>query len=125
MNCFNSVPISVLNKNLDGLWAREQVISENIANYETPGYKSKYVTFEEELFALLQKDGLSEKENIENISSANITERTSETESLREDGNNVDLEAENIEMARTQLNYAYSVQTINEYFSRLRTAIKG
>lgn len=125
MDWFNSIPIVVLNKNLDGLWARERVISENIANYETPNYKSKYITFEEELLFMLQKNDTTSSEMANDISSVDIIENTSDTNTLREDGNNVDLEAENIEMARTQLNYAYSIQNINEYFSRLRGAIKG
>ncbi|MFA0815021.1 MAG: flagellar basal body rod protein FlgB [Anaerofustis sp.] len=127
MDWFNNVAISALNKNLDGLWAREQVISENIANYETPNYKSKTVSFEDELLSQLQGASKSESKNdlIDKISGVDITESVSNDGTLREDGNNVDLEAQTIEMARTQLNYAYSAQNINEYFARLKTAING
>jgi flagellar basal-body rod protein FlgB len=125
MDWLNSVPIAALSKNLDGLWARERVISENISNYETPDYKSKYVAFEQDLLFQLQKNNLSPDEKLQDISTVKVNELLSDSQSLREDGNNVDLEAETIEMAQTQLNYLYSVQSINEYFARLRTAING
>ena len=38
--------ISMAEKSLDFLWAKQQIISYNIANVDTPGYKAKYVTFE-------------------------------------------------------------------------------
>ncbi|HHZ01526.1 MAG TPA: flagellar basal body rod protein FlgB, partial [Tissierellia bacterium] len=41
-----SVNLDLLNKTLDGLWLRQQITMENIANYSTPGYKSKTVDFE-------------------------------------------------------------------------------
>ena len=47
----------------------------------------------------------------------------SDDESLRLDGNNVDAEKENIELARTQINYNYSLRELSDYFSRLRYAI--
>ncbi|HCB91593.1 MAG TPA: flagellar basal body rod protein FlgB, partial [Ruminococcaceae bacterium] len=43
----------------------------------------------------------------------------------RADGNSVDLEQQEIEMARTALNYSYSLQAMSDTFSRLRTAITG
>lgn len=125
MILFNNVAMNALAKNLDGLWAREQVISENLANYETPGYQRKYVTFEEELKNKLASNTLSASSISEAISAIAPQEHTSKSEALREDGNNVDIEVENIEMARTQLNYSYSVQNLDDYMSRLRTAITG
>jgi flagellar basal-body rod protein FlgB len=44
---------------------------------------------------------------------------------FRADGNGVDLEQQNIELARTQLNYYYSVDQLSEAFARLKTAIGG
>jgi len=117
--------MNALNKNLDGLWAREQVISENLANYETPGYQRKYVTFEQELLNKLSKKGTSFAQRSEEIADIVPEEHTTVSAGLREDGNNVDIEVENIEMARTQLNYSFTVQNLDDYFSRLRTAITG
>lgn len=124
MDWLNSISMSVLNKNLDGLWARQQAISENIANVETPGYKSKTVSFEDQLQAQLENSSKSKEDMIQGIQSVNpVTSESGGT--LRADGNDVDIEKENIELARTQLDYAYSLQGLSDQFSRLRIAISG
>jgi len=112
-----------MNKDLDGLWARQQEISDNIANVETPGYKSKSVSFEDQLKALLSDSSASNSETIDNIKSMQPQITVSDDKTSRLDGNNVDAEKENIELARTQLNYMYSLRELSDYFSRLRYAI--
>lgn len=123
MDWFNSLSTGLLQKNLDGLWLRQQVISDNIANMETPGYKSKVVSFEDELKeALSASDARKAREILAGATPA-VTE--TEDESLRLDGNNVDVEAENIDLARTQLNYYLSLRSLSDEFSRLGIAITG
>ena len=46
MNGIYGNSLSLMTKALDGLWKRQEVISNNLANVDTPGYKSQYVTFE-------------------------------------------------------------------------------
>lgn len=130
MNCFNNITTTLLNKNLDGLWLRQQVIMENVANQSTPNYKSKYVDFEHELKNKIE--AINDNESAQKVSEirnelANgkfiIGENTNKT--LRLDGNNVDVEKESIELARTQLNYSYTVAEINSYFAKMRMAISG
>ena len=41
--------ITILSKAMDGLSVRHQVIADNIANVDTPGFKAGDVRFEEEL----------------------------------------------------------------------------
>ena len=36
-------------KTLDSLWMRQNLTMNNIANVDTPGFKSQYMTFENEL----------------------------------------------------------------------------
>ncbi len=123
MNWLDSVPINLLNKDLDGLWNRQQAISDNIANVETPGYKSKYVSFEDQLQKELSEDTGSKSDLINRIKNTRPLTTVSEDESSRLDGNNVDVEQQNVEMARTQLNYMYSLRELSDYFSRLKYAI--
>lgn len=123
MNWLDSVSINLMNKDLDGLWTRQQSISDNIANVETPGYKSKSVSFEDQLKALLTDNTASSSEIISDIQNVQPQITVSNDESLRLDGNNVNVEEENIELARTQLNYMYSLREMSDYFSRLRYAI--
>ena len=125
MDWLDSVGTSLMAKDLDGLWARQQAISDNIANYETPGYKEKTVSFEDQLRA--QVSGAAQtpsavKQDIEDVQPVTSEKKD---EQYRADGNGVDLEEQNLELARTQLNYYYSLQEISDSFSRLKTAIKG
>lgn len=122
MGTFDSLPISILSKSLDGLWKRQQVTMENIANYSTPGYKSKTVNFEQELQDRLQAFDNKIKLK-ESVLESRITIKENNSLSQRLDGNNVDYEQENIELAKTQLNYMYSVSEMNSYFGKLRMAI--
>ena len=123
MNWLDNISVNLMNKDLDGLWARQQEISDNIANVETPGYKSKSVSFEDQLKALLSDSSASNSETIDNIKSMQPQITVSDDKTSRLDGNNVDAEKENIELARTQLNYMYSLRELSDYFSRLRYAI--
>ena len=123
MNWLDSIPINLMNKDLDGLWTRQQAISDNIANVETPGYKSKFVSFEDQLKEQLSEDSGSQSDLIDQIKSTRPLTAVSDDESLRLDGNNVDVEQQNVEFARTQLNYMYSLRELSDYFSRLKYAI--
>ncbi|MCP1102501.1 flagellar basal-body rod protein FlgB [Aequitasia blattaphilus] len=103
--------IGMMGKSLDYLWTKQKVTSNNIANAETPGYKSKYVTFEENFKSKLLEANTRIKEN--------------SSESARLDGNNVNTEVQMIELTRTALQYQYGIESVNKDFTRLGTAIKG
>ena len=49
MNGIYGNGIQMTEKVLDLLWGRQNVTLNNIANVDTPGFKSQYITFEEEL----------------------------------------------------------------------------
>lgn len=127
-----NVSTALLQKALDGTWQRQRAISNNIANHETPGYKAKKVSFENflerETKLLMNKDssnsGALDSESVINkIENTRITEYESGDTQVRADGNNVDLDSENIEMAKTQIQYQYLVRSLTDSFSRLRYAI--
>lgn len=125
MSWLDSVSINAMNKDLDGLWARQQAISNNLANVETPGYKAQTVSFEDQLQAQLSNKSATEKETANNIKNIQPVTTESTDETFRLDGNGVDLEAENVEMARTQYNYMYTLRAMTDSFSRLKTVING
>ncbi|HAX52589.1 flagellar basal body rod protein FlgB [Muricomes intestini] len=127
INGFWGNSISMVEKSLDYLWEKQQAISNNIANAETPGYKSKYVTFEENYRSRLQ-DAMKAKNPSQvqkAISGARTTVRESAEETARLDGNNVNADVQLIEMSRTALQYQYGLSSINSDIARLSTAIKG
>ncbi|MBN7773727.1 flagellar basal body rod protein FlgB [Clostridium aminobutyricum] len=114
-------------KSLDYLWEKQRIISENIANIDTPGYKSKQISFENELSSKLAKFKNIENPKASDIRDAildtNVKIDVSEEESNRLDGNNVNLDVEQVELSRAQLQYQYHVFQINDQFSRIRSAI--
>ncbi|MCR4926197.1 MAG: flagellar basal body rod protein FlgB [Clostridiales bacterium] len=124
MGWLDSVTLSTLNKDLDGLWKRQEVISDNLANVETPNYNARVVSFEKELKAQLDDLNKTKAEKSQGVKDVKIATTVDES-TYRLDGSGVDVEEENVEMARTQLNYMYSLRMLSDDFSRLKTAING
>jgi flagellar basal-body rod protein FlgB len=125
----NSITTAILQKALDGAWQRQRAISNNIANHETPGYKAIKVNFEDSLEKEIEKLGKGEPskekiaEAIEAVGDSDIDVYSSYSTSGRADGNNVDMDLENIEMAKTQIQYQYLTRSMTDMFARLRYAI--
>ena len=123
----NNINLNLLTKNLDGLWLRQKFTMDNISNYSTPGYKSKYVDFESNLREKIKdvnsKKVVSKSLLNEEIKNSDIIINESDDISSRLDENNVDLEKENLELAKTQLQYMYTVTEMNSYFSKLESVI--
>ena len=119
----NSIYMS--QKMADYLWQKEQVTLNNMANVSTPGYKAQYVTFEDELKTKLdfynKKSGIKMKEAIRDSS---YRVKTKEDESSRLDGNNVNMDVEQIELASAYIQFQMAINDINGEFNRLRSAIK-
>nr|WP_314462294.1 flagellar basal body rod protein FlgB [uncultured Clostridium sp.] len=126
MNAIFGNSISMAEKSLDYLWSKQQTTLNNIANGETPGYKAKYVTFEDEFRNRLSAARRGTSAEIGNIiNGSRYYVRNTNDESARLDGNNVNTDVENVELARTTLQYQYELNSLNSDISRLRTIIKG
>jgi flagellar basal-body rod protein FlgB len=115
--------IALLQKSLDLVWCRQQMTLNNIANSDTPGYKSKSVEFETLLKSAMGGGAKTEKEMAERIRSVSPRIVKNSSTSARADGNNVDLDAENIELARTQLQYQYLANSLTSQINRLKYVI--
>ena len=118
--------INVLDKAADASWVRNDVLANNIANADTPNYKRKDVQFETYLSnAVAGTDSLGG--TVANIDLSTL-ESTTYTEqaglSYREDGNNVDISTENVELAKNQLKYYTLMNSVNQEFGRLKSAMK-
>lgn len=118
----DNMNINLLQKSLDGLWLKQRVISHNIANLDTPAYKTKTVAFEDVL-ADIQEKSENSKQLTEKLKEAKPEVVETDAAPLREDGNNVDIDKENIEMVRAQLQYEYTVRMLSDEISRLKYAI--
>jgi flagellar basal-body rod protein FlgB len=124
-NAFNYV--NVLEKAADASWQRESVISNNIANVDTPGYKRQEIDFEstlQEELGRCKHTSLDTKINdvdLENLSASVYTDMSNY--SYRLDENNVDIDVEEVELASEQLRYEGITAGINNEFSRMKAVL--
>lgn len=114
-----------IQKNMDVAAYKRNVISDNVANYNTPGFKAEKVSFDQ-MFA--ERSGLSMKgtDGKHLSGSTNPTEPTvyqDTATSERLDGNNVDLNVEMIDTIKNNSYYTKAVQAINKEFYLQKTAI--
>lgn len=118
--------INVLDKAADASWTRNDVLANNIANADTPNYKRKDVQFETYLAnAVAGTDSLDETVACVDLNALNATTYTEQSNlSYRIDGNNVDITTENVELAKNQIRYYTLMNSINENFTHLKTALK-
>ena len=116
--------VNVLDKAADASWMRQEAISNNIANVNTPGYKRQDVAFEDSLQEAISNSRYrSTDEKEANLSKADLRIRSytdSSGFSYRLDGNNVDIDTENAALARNQLKYNALVDSINHEFSMIK-----
>lgn len=118
--------ISTLSKALDGLQLRQQAISNNIANVDTPEYKRKDVNFESQLKAILNKNDmkLNATNNQHFSTTANLDEfapkiATQRDTSIRNDENNVDIDYEMTALAKNQLRYQATTKLLSQKFRKI------
>lgn len=116
--------VNVLDKAADASWMRQEAISNNITNVNTPGYKRQDVAFEDSLQEAISNSRYrSTDEKVANLSKADLRIRSytdSSGFSYRLDGNNVDIDTENAALARNQLKYNALVDSINHEFSMIK-----
>lgn len=117
VNLFKDV--NTIGNVLDATTLRYEVISQNISNVDTPGYKRKDVMFEELLANELNKTG--------QIDTHRITPKIytdHENYSYRLDGNNVDIDTEIGESVKTKLRYDVLVERATSQLGRLKTILQ-
>ena len=119
--------VDILDKAADASWTRENLIANNIANVDTPGYKRQDLEFEE-----LLKDELGRNQYIsldKKVRNANLNhlEPNVFTDyagySYRLDGNNVDIDVEQVELASEQIKYQALTGSISSQFERMRISM--
>ena len=120
--------IHVLDRAADAAWQRNEAISNNIANVDTPGYKRQDVAFESVLQQALGNNRYeSMDDKVANVNLSRLRGRAYvdyANYSYRLDGNNVDIENENVMLAENQLKYQGLISSINQEFTNLKTVMK-
>jgi flagellar basal-body rod protein FlgB len=113
-------PLSSLEGYLRLTNAREQIVTANMANVDTPGYRTRDIDFQHELNRAMHA-GASQ------TSTAQTSPVAYEVGNLleRPDGNNVSLDREGTLLAEVQLQHEIGVQLIKHHFHSLLSAING
>ena len=125
-NAFNY--INILDKAADASWLRNEAISNNLANVDTPYYKRQDVSFEAELKkALGESNYISMDEKVKRVDLSRLDPRPFTDYagySYRLDKNNVDVDQENVYLAENQLRYQGLMAGIKTEFSNLQAVLK-
>ncbi|MDF2882608.1 MAG: flagellar basal-body rod protein FlgB [Clostridiaceae bacterium] len=123
----NEYTYNILKKGLDASSERSTVIADNISNINTKDYKRKYVTFEETLKN--SSDSLELKttddKHIKINGNAGDIQVKQDNSNLKEDGNNVDIDNEMVNLAANNLMYNAMISQINTRLSMTKEVING
>lgn len=121
--------INVLDKAADAANSRNEILSNNIANVDTPNYKRKDVSFENYLEqALIGPESLDNRVadvNTHLSDFGGMTYTDHSTLLYRLDGNNVDIDTESAYLAENQIRYNALVEQIGQEFSRYKTVLSN
>lgn len=94
---------------------REQLITSNMANIDTPGYQTKDFNFQTAVREAMNSEGTAQFEPA-SMELIGLPERP--------DGNNVNIDRESMLLSQTQLQYKMGVQLEQSTLQTLYTAIK-
>lgn len=126
----NSTVNTALENALSASTTRRDVIANNIANVNTPGFRRGEVEFEEMLSTALG-DGkqmpiaITNGKHIDTFPSRNVKPviKTVNDENMRYDGNNVDIEREVADMAKNSIYYNSITQMLGQQYSGIKTIL--
>jgi flagellar basal-body rod protein FlgB len=124
---FGDSALNTASKAMDGLSYRRNVISQNVANVDTPGYHALEMNFESELqrsmssspklnMTLSNSKHQLSKDDASGPYQAKL--RSGGTE--RADGNNVDIDTELMQMTETGIRYSALTTAVSKKLSLLK-----
>lgn len=120
--------VNVLDKAADASWLRNDAISNNLANVDTPGYKRQDVDFESQLAQALKRSRYKTMDakvaDVKTNRLSPVTYTDYAGFSYRLDGNNVDVDTEGAYLAKNQIVYQGLVQSISQEFKNLQSVMK-
>ncbi|UFU01019.1 flagellar basal body rod protein FlgB [Radiobacillus kanasensis] len=123
--------INSLERSLDYASLKNQTISNNIANVDTPNYKSKSVVFQQVLDEKINNQFSAKRTHPKHIPFSSSAEQntfqivSNNSTTYNNNGNNVDIDKEMTELAKNQIYYQSLVDRLNGKFTSLQSVIKG
>ncbi len=117
-----SETLSFYQKTLEGLWTRNELISNNIANSDTQGYLSKDINFEKVINEYLSASKADYKSEVD---PENIKYRIEHKRGLdvKSNGNNVDMDKEMVSLAENQMKYDLVSQALKFQLNLINTVL--
>jgi flagellar basal-body rod protein FlgB len=127
---FSDISTQVAKTALDGLSLRQQVVSRNLANIDTPGFKAQTVNFQETLDRMVDRGNSLPLKLTDDSHLTTATDETGFTValrsggSLRADENNVDVDVEMTDMSEAGIQFQAVSQAISKKLLLLKTLAK-
>lgn len=103
---------------MDASALRQKVIANNVANANTPGFKRSVVTFEEHVKEVMERRTIHTSPQA--LNPKIVADRST---SMRDDGNNVDIDQEMVLMSANGIKYQALTQQLGDRFSMMRYVI--
>src|ERR1700688_838771 len=120
-----SIPVlSIVESYLKLAASREQLISANMANVDTPGYHARDIDFQHELSRAISSPLMQAADGNGAVQLLPVIRQVPGLME-RPDGNNVNLDREGLLMAQTQLQYNLGIQLVENKFHQTLSAING
>ena len=114
MSLMNTPQLTLAEKFLDLATARQSLLVSNIANVDTPGYRTQDMDFHAEMLRALNDDPETHPFP---------TVRDVPGLLSRPDGNNVSVDREGLLLAELQLKYQAATQAIRQEFALIRSVV--
>ncbi len=124
--------VDLLNRGLSGASLRQNILSNNLANANTPNFKRSDVSFASELMASPSSSGRlplyrTHNQHLQRRLDGQMAQGFSihqDTQTvMRNDGNNVDVDREMVMVMENQLHYQAMADVANRRLSQLRNVI--
>jgi flagellar basal-body rod protein FlgB len=109
-----------LGQYLDLTSKQMQLTAGNMANVDTPGYKTQGFDFEQEFARQLNNSA-----GADGLEGAQVSAQDVDGLVARPDGNNVSMDREGMQLAKSQLQFKLGVQLLKSEFSTVMSAINA
>lgn len=106
--------LGIIERYLNLATVRQSLISGNLANIDTPGYKTVDIDFQREMSRAM-------------LEPSDTTPMVEQVQGLiqRPDGNNVSIDRESLLLSQTQMQFTAAIQLMRAEFRNLTDAISG
>ncbi len=113
---------TLLEKMLDVSSVKHKVIANNIANVNTPGYKKMEVSFADQLEKAVNESSMNK---FDTFQPKIVISKEDTSETVRNDGNNVDMDKEVSALVKNTLSYNIYTQLMAKKIELVKSAIEN